>query len=159
MNAKQGIPAGLRVCALLADYSERRSKHGQVMSKKRPTPTDQQHLELRQLNGFWLLRKISETQYIQQKIASKQTTRYNKPVLVLVDSELMNIVWYAESPKSKGIPIQIYRGKVVTRPLSEPTEVRANCELKGDKMHWKFVVNRDENNYSQYHYLFQKERE
>jgi hypothetical protein len=130
------------------------------MSKKRPTPTGQQHLELRHLNGFWLLREISETQYIDQKKAVTETTRYKKPVLVLVDSELMNIVWNAAGiQKTKGEPIQIYKGKVVTRPLSEPTEIRANCELSGDLMYWRFVIKRDENNYSQFQYEFIKYRE
>jgi hypothetical protein len=135
------------------------------MAKKRPPPGDTiphtQPLLLGHIAGFWRLRTVTETVYHHQKKSATIINRYKKPVLAVIVAELMNLIWNADSEQSEqmvSVPIHIFRGKVVTCPLNETSEVRADCELSGQLMFWKFVINRDENNYSQYSYEFKRER-
>jgi hypothetical protein len=131
------------------------------MSKMRNPPTDQHKtiLTLNQLNGFWLLRSITETTCLNQKLAGTLINRFPKPLSVLIENINMSLIWNVGTEKARTVPIQIYRGKVVTRPLLEMAEIRANCELSGKVMKWQFVINRDINNYSQYKYEFIRDSE
>lgn len=131
------------------------------MSKKRISPTDLHKtvLTLKHLSGFWKLRSITETTYLNQKLAGTLINRFPKPLSVLIENVNMSLIWNVGTENARTVPIQIYRGKVVTRPLLEMAEVRANCELSGKVMKWQFVINRDTNNYSQYKYEFIRDSE
>ncbi|MEL0594178.1 MAG: hypothetical protein U1O81_07905 [Planktothrix rubescens PR223] len=128
------------------------------MSKKRNTPKDHiKPTELWQLNGFWKLRSITQTAYLNQKNAGRTLNRFQTPVCVLIECHHMQLIWHVGTEKAFAVPIQIYRGKVITRPLLEITEVRADCQLRGKLMFWRFVINRDSNHYAQFVYEFLKD--
>jgi hypothetical protein len=126
------------------------------MAKKRIVPSDQENtrLELWQLSGFWLLRSVTEIAFLNQKKCGSITTKFKNPISVLIETKHMSLIWHEGTANARTVSIQIYRGKVVTRPLLEQTQIRANCERKGILMNWQFVINRNENDYSKYLYEF-----
>ncbi|MCU0432505.1 MAG: hypothetical protein MUC87_03495 [Bacteroidia bacterium] len=130
--------------------------------KKKSTPaassrSQKQALSLGLISGFWRLRCITETEFKNEKKGVTTYNRFQKPGLVLIEAELMHLIWNAGTKDAKTVQIQIYRGKVVTRLLAETTEVRANCELSGGLMFWQFVLNRSKDNYTHYTYEFLRE--
>jgi hypothetical protein len=114
---------------------------------------------VRQLTGFWLLLKITETIYINAKKVNTVKTSCKPAVPALIEPAFVRITWRAGQKNEQSYPFDKQRNRILTNEILGGHSIRAITELTGNIMYWRFVVNYTAEHYSQFCYEFKRDAE
>jgi hypothetical protein len=95
----------------------------------------------KKIYGFWLLTRITQTRYTNRKKMQPKVIDYHPPIPVLIESELMHIVWHEGTEQQTIAPLQVKGQKLQTRHILSGDWMRAQFSVKDKTMLWRFTFN------------------
>jgi hypothetical protein len=130
------------------------------MKKKTPprigindTGNEEDQFNYRYFGGFWKLKNTKEIPYFNKKKLKEKVKKYDLPLLIELD--MMRILWHPDSKKEKAFPFHLYRKKIITTDFFSEMDVSAKYEFGDNSMIWRFVLNFNPDSYSviEYHFI------
>ena len=118
-----------------------------------------QSTTVRQLTGFWLLLKITETIYMNAKKGNTVISCCTPALTALIEPAFIRITWHPGQSTEKTYPFDLQRRRILTNEILGGHSIRAATEVIGNIMLWRFVVNYTAEHYSQFQYEFIRDTE
>jgi hypothetical protein len=117
------------------------------------TGNEEDQFNYRYFGGFWKLITTKEIPYFNKKKLKEKTKKYDLPLLIELD--MMRILWHPDSKKEKAFPFHLYRKKIISTDFFSEMEIRAKYVFGDNGMIWRFVLNFNPDSYSviEYHFI------
>ena len=119
--------------------------------------SEEEQFKYGHFGGFWHLLEVKEINYQHNKKMKPVIKRYNKPISVLFELDIMSVSWFFDTSKPIIYPFHLIRKKLITNDVFSGIQVLVKYFFEGHIMKWIYRLNIDKDNYSEFQLTFKRD--